>query len=292
MNNRKLLGSGNSIVLAQPVSADQLTQVGRLGDGRRIVSYRESDPTTLEEALGLRDRLRTSMTRRSAPEIANADRVNIPPEQWFETADLDIDSVVQIDGTYIVVQADYNVLANLQYLRDAAAYLGAVGRNDQSSYVMTGQSGTWTYQGFSSPNALLGFQVEWGLAPINGAAFNMAVTTSYFNGANGQSVNRNFTLRVNPFDSSGGIFQFLFANRTQGVSPGYHYDGLGGMNVAIIQPAVLGSYDESVDNAPLVEIAAPSSLANFLSFNLRPITAASPALAALRERYNGLTSIG
>jgi len=285
MANENNNTGNNAMVVSR---SDLPVTVGMTADGRPIVVYREGHFGSEEEALGQQDRS-TGHTRRTAPEEANSDIVEISPSRWFETADRLIDSVVQIEGMLTVTQADYNTLANMQYLRDAAALVSAIGRNDQTGYALAASSGHHTQYAFSSPNAILGFQVEWGISPLQAAAFNMVVNTYNFKGFAGQSVDRNFTLRANPQVGQGGIFTFLFANRTQGVSEGYHYNGTGGMNVAIIQPAILGDLDDTSTSTPYIDIVAPTTLDSYVNFYVRPITAASPSLAALRQRLGDLT---
>lgn len=287
MNNNN--NRNTSIVVAQPMNTESLAL---LENGRRQLSYAESHVTTEEVALGQEDRVRPFAGRRTTPEAANADLAFINPALWFRTAEIEVDSVIQISGEFTILRADYNVLTNLQYVRSAAEVMGAVGRNDQMTYIMTGSGGIWNQQAFSSPNMIMGFQVEFGLPVLNAPAFNLQLTTTNFKGFMGQDVNRSFTLRVEPSRNAGGMFQFLFANRTSGTSEGYHYDGEGGMNVAVVQPAVLGNYDATVVDAPRIRVTVPSSLDSLISLNLRPITAASPVLASLRERLGDLTSGG
>lgn len=290
-------GQSNLVVRARPIGAPEseaMVVANVLSDGTRVPVSPYPQATTYEEKLGQRNWMQHQGDRLFSPEDSNSDLALVSPEDWFATAGGAVRGIIPIDGNVTISQSDYNVLSNLQYLRDAAALLGAVGRNDQSTYALSmAASGVGTFQQFSSPNMLLGLQIEWGLSMLNATSFYMTVATSNFEGQYGQDVNRQFTLRMTPQPgaaSASGIFQFLFANRTSGTSAGYHYNGLGGMNRAVIQPAVLGDIDDTVVNAPLLTITVPAALYSYVTIAARPITAASPALANLRERCLELLS--
>jgi len=272
----------------------QLVNVGsqpyRTADGRVITRFGHAEFGSEEEALGLIDRPGYH-TRRTTPEEAPGDLATLDPADYFSSADRLIDGVVQIEGMLTTVRMDFNSLANMAYLRAAADVVSVQGRNDQTGYTFTTSSGVHTQYAISSPNVLLGFQIEWGMSLLNSAPFNMVIDTYNFLGHSGQDVNRHFEVRTQGVrgNAIGGIFQFLFASRIQGASPGYHYDGVGGMAVPIIQPSYLGDLDESSTDTPYLRITTPSALDSYLNLIARPLTAASPALAALRMRLNGLT---
>jgi len=257
-----------------------------LANGKKVPVQPFARARTVEQSLGQKGWRQQAGNRIYTPEASNADIALIDPTQYFITAGGAVTGVIPIMGELSLVSMDYNSMLNLQYLRDAMALLGAVGRNDQFTYplVEVGTSGIFDCQEWSSPNMYLGMEIRWGMQMLNAQAFDMVIQTTDFEGMYLQDVNRRFTIRVYPTREAGGTFQFLFGSRISGTSAGYYYDGSGGMNFPIIQPAVLPAMDVSVLNAPKVAITVPTGVRTAVSFNVQAITAASPALANLRER--------
>lgn len=258
-------------------------------EGRQIPIQPFPMSQTTEQKLGQRNWRQQAGGRIYAPEAANADIALTDPNEYFASADSSVTGVIALDGELEVVRMDYNSILNMQYIRDAAATIGALGRNDQASYALAAASPVgaltpFVFQAFSSPNLILGFEIQWGITLLNATAFNMDVDTYNFKGQNLQVVDRHFQVRTHPTKQAGGTFQFLFANRSSGSSPGYYYNGVGGMNLAIVQPAQLPALSGLATDAPYLSISVPTALASNVTFYGRVISAASPALANLRER--------
>jgi len=277
------------------------------------------DMQTEEQRLGQKDFFIPGVSRLQFPEDANADSVLMSPELLHASPILQIPPVIPVDGEFTVLSADYNMLANYQYVKDAAAVLGAAGRNDQSDYPTVAAGGVFTAGAastshFSPPNLIIGFQIMWGLSILSWAPFAMKVATQGFRGQHYQPLNRNFTLRMDSAKSgNGGIFQVLFAQRltyqescgcggyAANAPEGASYLALGGMNKAIVQNAVIpGSYGvEDTESAgtlmfppysqpssfgpPTIVITVPAALAAGFTATVQLITAGSPYLASMRE---------
>lgn len=293
---------GNSIVLANPVTANS---PARFNGGN----------ATEEQRLGQRNFQIPNVGRIQTPEDANADMAEgafvSNPGGWMESALDQCPAVIAVEGDFTVLTADFNVMANFQYVRAAADLIGAEGRNDQNTYQFLNTLGVFTAGSpaagaFSQPNLILGFQIEWGVELLSFQPFTMEVQTFNFRGRSYQPVNRHFTLRMGGASGAkggnAGIFQFLFGQRlTSSDGCGYTYGGafpLGGagMNKAIVQPAHLGlfnnnnsgfalppfTYEEYLD-APSIRLTIPASLATAFGATVHMLSVASPFLAATRE---------
>jgi len=260
---------------------------------------------TEEQRLGQAQFPTPQTGRLQAPEDANADMANWDPSQWMKTADWQVPSILQIEGTFTVLAADFNVLANYQYVRAAADDVGSEGRNDQTTYPFqlttagTGifQAGTAASRIFSTPNLVLGFQVEWGVNVLNFQPFNMVIQTFNFIGRSYQPLNRQITLRMGGSagfkGGNSGIFQVLFGQRlTSSDTCGYTSTADSGMNKAIVQPAqipallvtqVPGISVASPADQPFIRLTVPVAVETGFGATLHLLSAASPYLGSMRE---------
>jgi hypothetical protein len=196
--------------------------------------------------------------------------------------------VIALAGRFTIFQQDFNTMANMGYFRTAAAVVDALGRNDQQSVaaaLSAPGSGKFVAETWSGPNTVLGFQIEWGLSLLNAQPFQMTIHADRWFGNSLQPLDRKVELRFDQNMSgagAGGILAFLFASRvTAGQSYGT-YSAAGGMNKAIVQPAVFPAQD-GVVLAPRVNVYIPIALESYFSATVHLYTAGSPFLAALRE---------
>lgn len=247
------------------------------------------------------------VSRFTSPENSAADYADVAPEVYHRLAAYQVPPYVPILGLYEVVSADYNVLGAYELLRGGLAAVEALGRNEQNSYIgfTDATAGTIRFAGFSSPNLIAGFQVDWGIPVLSAQPLEIGIQTFYWKDAFGWgSVDRNLVLRVNDINGStfGGKFQILFAHRqTTATSCGLNDPYAGGMQMAIFQPAVVpvsqtpGTaapdrfpplYINSTlsDATPSILLSVPPPIASAFSARVRLLTAASPQVALTRDR--------
>jgi len=265
---------------------------------------------SIEQQVGQTQFSIPNVGRIQSPEDANADAVIFTPEQFQKIGIYQVPPAIMLDGRMTLLAADYNVMANYQYVRAAADVVGAEGRNDQTDYefletatagLFISGHGNAVTNIFSPPNLLLGFQIEWGLSTLQFAPFVMRVHTLDFKGRSYQSVDRDVKFRVESNGGSGGVLQFLFGQRmttaqTCGYGAAPYYTAAGGMNKAIVQPAVLPVINDGADleyrivpfeaasvEQPRIFITVPANLADNFTAVCHLLTAGSPFLAATRE---------
>lgn len=292
--------------------------------------FRKPDIATEEQRLGQPNFVIPGMGRWQAPEDANADASYMDPLTVHQMGIVQVPPIIPVKGNFTLFSVDYNTLANYKYVKSALNVLGAAGRNDQSDYeLLLTANATGLFQAggaanisglrpFSSPNLVIGFQVEWGLNILNYAPFSMTLRTFNFRGQHYQQVDRRVVVR---FDSSqgaddsgsssnGGVFQVLFGQRLTyndscgcggywSTQPAATYQAAGGMNKAIVQNAVIpGQYGPAIadgaafmppysvinpDDLPYIQIQIPPNLEDGFAATIHLITAASPFAASLRE---------
>lgn len=243
--------------------------------------------------------------RTSQPEDANADYGDGATlddlKQYFNNAASRIPALVTEDGVLKILNADYNVISNMEYFRQAASVIGALGTNDQKGVDLADAGWESTLKtlaagAIASPNFIIGLAFEWSMPKQYAQAFKMQIKTSGFKNFTGSIVDRDVTIKLGTEAGHdvGGILYLVFAYRnTSASTPGYEYFGQGGMQSAIVSPAYippLGTasvpdvdWINSVTSNPGVSVIVPAAVRTPLSVTVRPITAASPALAALRE---------
>lgn len=254
----------------------------RTADAVPARTYDQQGSGALEQRVGA-PRFGLPWPRVISPEDSNADFAKWDADAWNGIADGQLPPIIPISGDYTLLRADYNVLANNQYLRAAADVIGAIGRNDQTDYALTTSGGgIFTASSFSSPNLILGFQVEWGLPALNAPMFNMTITTTGFYAEEnaGHSVDRSVTLRIDGNQMSGGILACVFAARQTSSNP--YASAVGGMNKAIVTPARCQSA-----TSPTVIVTVQSNVATNFSGQVHLLSAASPYLASVRDVING-----
>lgn len=263
-------------------------------------------PLSVESQQGSANYYIMGQGRAMGPEDANADYALLPAQQYHESALLQINPIMMIQGRATIVTADYNLIANQQYLRAAGDIVGALGRNDQSEVVAArvGVTGEFVASAPTPPNYVAGFLIEWSSQLQTSAPFTMAIQTERFKGKSWQSVDRNVRLRIggpdNVGSSGGGMIivpfaQRISANDTCGWTSGGGSTtaAQGGMQKAILQPAWVppgfASWDTipavTVDpnDAPSVSITVPTNIADGFGVLIRYVTAGSPQLAMMRE---------
>jgi hypothetical protein len=267
---------------------------------------------TQEGRLGQPDYPMPEPGRLEYPEDANAEYGFAMPSALNKIAMAQVPCAIAIQGGFTLDRADYNALANYQYVRDGAAVVGALGRNDQDGQIGTAAGGVFTIPSSSSPNFVLGYMIEWSLQLQTSTAFTLKLRTLGFKGRSWQPLDRRFDLRIGGGrlgDSAGGIFAFLFAQRLdaqyacgyEGGASNMAQTGYGGMMKAIVQPAAIVPYVTNEENSPIfipgvsletntigpkIEVEVPAALAAGFGVVGRPITAASPHLALLRAALN------
>jgi hypothetical protein len=279
--------------------------------------FRGNGPTE-ESRLGQPNFMMPGVGRIQYPEDANADSVIIDPAVLHQMGIYQVPAVIPVDGDFTIFAADYNMMANYQYVKDAMAVVGAAGRNDQQDYNFVAASNVFTagginvgVQAFSSPNLITGFQIEWGLSILSWAPFTMTLQTHNFKGQHYQPVDRRVVMRFESAKSgNGGIFQCLFGQRLTysdscgcggyGVysGTGAAYSATGGMNKAIVQNAVVpGQYQSTLgggifippynvvqgEDLPFITLTVPAALASGFSATCHLLTAGSPYMASARE---------
>jgi hypothetical protein len=275
---------------------------------------------SVESRLGDQNYYIPGANRSSSPEDSNADYALVPPAVYQAAAIAQLPTAIPIQGQFTKVRADYNIVANLAYVRTASAVVDALGRNDQDEHQgAEDPSGTFTINSPSVPNHVLGVVLEWSLQRDTSSAFTIEVQTQGYKGMNWQPVDRNFTLRISGGDSAnGGMFAFLFAQRmsadyacgstnVQAVTA-----GRGGMQKAIVQPAYIpnamtafvASLDETAEvKAPglsakdeydlgKIRVIVPTNIATGFSVLGRYITAGSPQMADVRAALDVETARG
>jgi len=288
-----------------------------LADMRELVAEGGASVNT-EQMAGLdRDWLVPGMSRWTSPELSAADYSEVDPSIYHELAAYQVPPFVPLLGVYEIVRADYNIVGSYEHLRAGLSVVEALGRNEQASYsgYKNTTAGTISFQGFSAPNIIAGFQIDWGVPELYAQPLEIGIDTYYFKDAFGWgTVDRSLTLRVNDLrgGASGGKFQVLFSHRqttaqTCGVGTAGVYAG--GMQMAIFQPAVvpcslvmgtgdperfppLYISDGDADSLPRITLTVPTSLITNFDARCRLLTAASPQVALLRDRLvlNGASS--
>lgn len=277
----------------------------------------------LEARLGQQNMIIPNLGRIQSPEDSNADGAWADPVELVRNMIVMAPTIIPIDGAIAVFTSDYNTLSNYEYIRRGADDVGAEGRNDQKDYPFIAAGATGNFAAgsypdtpgmtpFSSPNLILGVQVEWGLSILDFAPFTMTVKTVNFKGRCYQPVDRKVTLRFeNARSGTGGIFQLLFAQRLSyndscgcggygAYGAASAYAATGGMQKAIVQPAVVpGQYGDEADaglvvlppfsvgspnDLPYVQLTIPANLASAFTATCHLLSAASPYLAGMRER--------
>jgi hypothetical protein len=253
-------------------------------------------------------------------EDANADYSIFPPEMYHASALLQVPAVIWLQGSGTIVRADYNVLSNYEYFRASAEMVGSFGRNDQNEVAAVSTNGTdFVMAPPTAPNLIAGVILEWSSQLQTSSAFTMHVATSSFKSISYQGLDRVFDVRIGPGGSTpdgsvqfanGGILAFLFAQRMStndqcGCLTGSGCTsvlGTGGMMKAIVQPAyVATASDVDIDPFPMifipgltvrspaqevfptVTVTVPAAIGAGFSVLARYLTAASPALAAVRQ---------
>jgi hypothetical protein len=209
---------------------------------------------TAEQRLGLQEYFIQQMGRTAAPEDSNADFALMPPDIYHRQAAGQLEAVIRLQGDFTVLRADYNIIANNQYLRDGFALVNAVGRNDQDQIEGTTPDptdGYFTIQAPAAPNLVSGFIIEWSEQLQITAPFTLELDTFNWKGQGYQPLDRKFALRIGGGDrigsANGGMFGVLFAQRLSAQETcGWPYSGgstttlaSGGMFKAVHQPAVV-----------------------------------------------------
>lgn len=274
-------------------------------------------PGTPEAAMGARNFLIEGENRLVETENSNADFALYPANQYNRAALIQVPPAIPIQQSFRVVKADYNSMANYQYVRAGADVVGALGRNDQDEQLGVQQgapdTGVFVIPACAAPNLVLGFVIEWSAQLQTSAALTMTVETRRFTGKSWQSVDRKFTLRIDAgIAANGGIFAALFAQRMSaddscGAYPSDDSSGpavgYGGMQKAIVQPAWLKTkgtaagptdpepvfYDVSAPGiladgaAPEIRVSVPPNIASGFGCLARYITAGSPQLSDVRQ---------
>jgi hypothetical protein len=219
-----------------------------------------------------------------SPEDSNADLAKWDASVWNSVAGGQLPPAIPVSGQFTLLAADYNVMANNQFLRAGCDLIGALGRNDQTTYnFTTGGGGVFNATNFSLKNMILGAQIEWGLSLLNASPFNMQVSTSSAYAFAGHPVDRSMTLRFdgNMQALNGGIFTILFGARMTPQNPYGSPPAQAGMNKAIVTPAWMDGTSINL------QISIPSALASYFTATCHLLTPASPYLAALRDIVNG-----
>lgn len=260
-----------------------------------------------EQIAGLvEEQLVPGLTRWANAEDSAADYANVDPADYHRLAARQVPPIIPLSGEYVVVQADYNLIANYELARSGLGAVEALGRNDQNVYngTVVANAGTHTFTGFSDPNLIAALQVDWGVALLAAAPFDLGIQTSYFrNGMGWASVDRNVTVRVGSVVGGqfGGSFQIPFAQRmTSAQTCGYTAPAVaGGMQKAIYQPARIplqlpvefydrippvGVASDELDAVPFLLLTMPPTIAASWSARCRVVSAGSPQLANFRDR--------
>jgi hypothetical protein len=270
-------------------------------------------PPTQEQRLGQPNFYVQGMSRVVSPEDANADFATLPAQVYHESAMLQLPPVFFLQGRGSIVRADYNILANQQYLRGGGDVLGALGRNDQVENIgaQVGGTGQFLIEAPAPPNLVFGFILEWSTQFQISAPFTMSIITERFKGLSWQTLDRTIALRIGgqmggggDANANGGIIAVLFAQRLSTTDTcgwagggGSSTPASGGMFKAVAQPAwVTPGFDSAdpdfpfipattvdMDDAPEVSVTVPLTIASGFSVLARYISAASPQLANVRE---------
>lgn len=243
--------------------------------------------------------------RTTQPEDSNSDYGDAASlddlRLYFNGASSRIPAIVTEDAKPNILNVDYNVISNLEYFRSGASVVDALGTNDQLGLDLADAAWDTTLKtlgagAIASPNFLLGVSIEWSIPKQYAQAFKMQIKTVGFKSFTGVSVDRNVTIKLGAEAGHdvGDIMYLLFAYRSTSAStPGYQYLGEGGMQSAILCPAYLPplaksgvpdvDWINSVTSNPDVQVIVPAAVRTNLSVTTRPITAASPSLAAVRQ---------
>lgn len=267
MNGAIIRTNGNGGGIAGPIRGGQPTQEQRYG----------------QEQFWLR-----GAGRLQQPEDSNADMALIDPHKWQASSIVQIPGAIALAGRYTVFQYDYNTIANMQYFRGGGSLMDAEGRNDQQNRALTltgGGTGHFVAETWSGPNTVLGFQLEWGLSVLNYQPFTMTIHADRWYGRSLQPLDRKVELRMDQYGrggGAGGVIAFLFASRITANQAYGTYSATGGMNKAVVQPAVFPAQD-GVVLAPRLNVYVPPAIETYFSATCHLYSVGSPYLAALRE---------
>jgi hypothetical protein len=268
-------------------------------------------PQTQEQRGGQEDYGLRGLTRNSFPEESNSDYGRVDPRRYNATAAAQVPTAFKMQGDFTVTRADYNRLANYEYVRRAADFVGAAGRNDQDEQAGVATGNIFRMEAPAAPNWVMGFFLEWSLGHDATSAFTMKITTTNFKGQSWQSLDRAFDLRIGAGpNANGGIIGVLFGSRQSAQEACGYYPGpqtapptagYGGMSIAMVQPAwipptawvadetfvqIPGLAQNTTNGSPFVSVEVPSNITPSFSVLSRYITAGSPQMSDMRQFLN------